>query len=639
MDFSQKNHVLNLNTPLGKDYLILTVAEGNEGISQLFKFNLQVFSQDKDIDPSKVLGKSISFQIQNHEGVGREFNGMVSGFTKGSLNFNQTRNYSIETVPWLWFLTLTSNCQIFQNKTTPQIIEAVFKDLGFSDFDLSKLTKNYIPREYCVQYDESAFHFVSRLMEEEGIFYYFQHESEKHILVLGDNKSSFFTLPGQSLHTSDSTFPRAYVLSWQQEYTFCSGKYSHNDYNFETPNKNLLTTTTTILNDSDFKKYELYDYPGFYTETNIGKDKSKIRMEEKETGYERVKAESNYCHLASGGIFSIKDKETSTNEKKYVISSLYHKAIDKTHVARDDEIPSYQNSFICFPRDVNFHPNRITKKPTIPGPQTAIVVGPEKEEIYTDKYGRIKVQFYWDRKGTKDDKSSCWMRVSQSIAGNHWGAIYIPRIGQEVIVTFLNGDIDSPLITGCVYNASQMPPYELPKNQTKMGIKTHSTKEGTETEANELMFEDKKGSEEIYLHGQKDYKEVIENDASSKIGHDCTIEVTNNLKTTVKEGNQEETVEKGNRLITVQKGNHEIEVNAGNYSLVISQGNQSTKVSLGKSSLEAMQAIELIVGQNSVKIDQTGITLQGMMIKINGTMVQVDANAMLELKGAITMIN
>lgn len=657
MSYSQERHFLSLTSSLGKDYLILTEFEGQEGLSQLFTYHLRVFSTDTDLLPSKLLGKNVTFQITDPQGENRFFNGIVSKLLKGNLNFNGTRNYFLEVVPWLWFLTLTSTCQIFQNKTSLQILENIFQDAGFREYEVSSLQKSYVPREYCVQYEETMFHFISRLMEEEGIFYYFLHKENAHTLILGDSNSAYYPLFDKDVHFSDGTFAQAFIQTWEHEYRFCTGKFSHLDYNFEMPSKNLLTSANTLLKFPDFKKYENFEYPGFYKDLSPGQERAKLRMEAEESKHEKTKGEGSYCHLSPGGIFSLGGSETPEDRGDYVITSIYHKAIDKSHTPRDATTPNYTNNFTGLPRQYAFHPERISKKPSIPGCQTAIVVGPQNEEIYTDKYGRIKINFFWDRKGTKDEKSSCWVRVSQSIAGNNWGSFYIPRIGQEVIVSFLNGDIDSPIVTGCVYNATAMPPYELPNFQTKMGLKTHSSEGGITSEANELIFDDKKGTEEIYLHAQKDFNEIIENDFSSRIGHDSTIEVQNNLTTTVKEGNQAEVIEKGDRTITVKKGDYQAEIKTGDYilkvdtgnscteikmgddMLVISQGNQSTKVSLGKSSLEALQGIELTVGQNSIKIDQSGVTIQGLMIKINGTMVQANANALLQLKGTLTTIN
>jgi type VI secretion system secreted protein VgrG len=387
-----------------------------------------------------------------------------------------------------------------------------------------------------------------------------------------------------------------------------------------------------------------------------------------------------------------------------VITSIQHSTTESSY-GSSAAGSSYSNVFTCIPASVPFRPPRTTPKPMVQGLQTAVVTGPGGEEIYVDKYGRVKVQFFWDRKGKKDDKSSCWIRVVEQWAGKNWGFVCNPRIGQEVIVDFLEGDPDRPLITGRVYNASQMPPYNLPDNLTQSGIKSRSSKGGSPTNFNEIRFEDKKGSEEVYVHAEKDFNRVVENNDTLKVGFDkkdkgdqtvqvfnnqglavgasgCddgsqTIKIWNNQALTVgndqakdgsqtitiykdrtetvKTGNESVTIEQGNRTVTVQQGNdtHEISqgnravtIDMGNDTLTIKMGNQTTKLNLGASSTEAMQSIELKVGQNSIKIDQMGITLSGMMVKVQGqiqtqvqgTMVQVSGDAMTQISGGITMI-
>jgi type VI secretion system secreted protein VgrG len=341
----------------------------------------------------------------------------------------------------------------------------------------------------------------------------------------------------------------------------------------------------------------------------------------------------------------------------YVLTDIEHNAhttsFGTSKGAMEDH---YSNSFRCIPAPVHFRPPRLTPHPSVAGPQPAVVVGPSGEEIYVDKYGRIKVQFFWDRQGKKDENSSCWVRVSQLWAGKNWGAIFTPRIGQEVMVDFLEGDPDQPLVTGRVYNAEQMPPYALPANMTQSGIKTRSSKNGGSDNFNELRFEDKKGSEEVYFHAEKDMNRVVENNDTLKVGNDQTIEIKNNRTETVTTGNESVTIKTGNRLVEVSQGNDDhkikmgnrgVEISMGNDSLKISMGNQTTKLDLGASSTEAMQSITLRVGQSSIKIDQMGVTIKGMMISIQGQvqtevkglMTTVNADAMLTCKGAITMIN
>jgi type VI secretion system secreted protein VgrG len=474
------------------------------------------------------------------------------------------------------------------------------------------------------------------------------------------------------------------------------------DQNFQQPDRNLEQSKTTLLDVAAFKEHELYDvnYGDYAVFDGIDKgggeqasELSKIsthterlakaHMEEEEAEYENIDGQGTCGSFSPGGKFTLKKAAFSEQENKdYVLTAVRHRATDLSHLPAQGGPPHYANSFTCITTDRQWRPARLTPRPRVQGPHTAFVVGPSGEEIFTDKYGRVKVQFMWDRDGKKDANSSCWLRVAQMWAGKQWGTIFIPRIGMEVIVDFLEGDPDRPIITGCVYNSDFMPPYALPDNKTQSGVKTRSSMQGGTADFNELRFEDKKGSEDIYFHAQKDFHRFVENDDDLKVEHDQTIEVKNNRTETVKEGNEtvtiktgtrthtvegdetltvntgnrkvqvktgndEHLVDTGNCVLTVKTGNRETSVNTGNDTLTVKTGNQTTKIELGKQEVEAMQSIELKVGQNSIKIDQTGVTIKGLMITIEGTsmleakspMSTVKGDGMLTLKGGLTMIN
>jgi type VI secretion system secreted protein VgrG len=636
-NFTQTDRLLSVTTPLGANVLLLTAFTGREAMSQLFSYQLELFSEQNNIDPTQIVGKGVTWCIQRVREEPRYFNGFVSRFSAGGRQLQNVRSYRAEIVPWLWFLTRTADCRIFQNKTAPDIIKAVFDGFGFSDYKL-QLRNTYPQREYCVQYRETAFNFVSRLMEQEGIFYFFQHDQGKHTLILADQKSAYQDCPESQVDFSSGSRASNHIMSWEHQYEFRSGKWAQTDYNFETPSTNLLSSTNTVLTVPGMTKFELFDYPGVYGVKSQGDARSKLYMEAEEATYEIVKGESQCCTFTPGGKFTLASHEINSEAgKSYVVASIQHSAEDYSHL--DSERGSqYKNQFTCIPAAVPFRPARVTHKPVVPGAQTAVVVGPKGEEIYTDKYGRVKVQFFWDRVGKKDENSSCWVRVAEAWAGKNWGVIFNPRIGQEVVVEFLDGDPDRPLITGRVYNAEQMPPYALPTNQTQSVIKTRSSKEGGTDNFNELRFEDKKDSEDILFHAEKDFHRVVENDDDLKVGNNQTIEIKKDRTETVTEGNETVTIKQGNRQVTIEMGNE---------TLQIKMGNQSTKLDLGKSETEAMQSIELKVGQSSVKLDQTGVTIKGMMIQIEGqvqtevkgVMTQINGEAMLKMQGGITMIN
>jgi type VI secretion system secreted protein VgrG len=666
VEYTQKTRGLQLTTPLGPDVLLLTSMSGEEQMSRLFSYELRMLADNESIQASDIVGKKVTFSVEYPNGEKRYFNGIVNRFAFLGTG-DRLSEYRAQVVPWLWFLTLTSNCRIFQNKSVPDIIKAVFGKHGLTDFD-DQMKGTHPTWDYCVQYRETDFNFVSRLMEQEGIFYFFRHEQGKHTLVLADQKSAYQDCVDNEVKFESNLGgpdPFDQITSWEHQYEFRVGKWAQTDYNFETPSTSLMTNTSTTVSLPGITKYEMYDYPGEYEKKNDGEAETKLRMEAEEVGYDMVHGTS-YCRsFTPGGKFKLQKHHAEGEAGKgFVIVGVRHWAgVGGTYVTGGDQAQSgYGNSFTCIPDSVVFRPARVTAKPYVHGAQTALVVGPSGEEIYPDKYGRVKVQFYWDREGKKDENSSCWIRVAHPWSGKQWGMISIPRVGQEVVVSYLEGDPDRPLITGMVYNAETMPPYTLPDNKTQTGIKTRSTMKGGADNFNELRFEDKKGSEEVYFHAEKDFNRVVENNDTLKVGSSKaddgsqTIEVWKNRTETVKTGNELVTIEQGNRTVNVNQGNdtHEIKqgnrsvlIDMGNDSLAIKMGNQSTKLDLGASSTEAMQSITLKVGQNSITIDQTGVTIKGLMVsvqgqvqtQIKGMMTQINGDAMLQAKGGITMIN
>ncbi|MBY0462860.1 MAG: type VI secretion system tip protein VgrG [Alphaproteobacteria bacterium] len=651
---TQNQQFITLETDLGEDKLILTSFTGEETLSQLFSYKLQAFSEDFSIDEKNIVGKSVTVKINPQSSNARIFHGLVKTFIKKSVMFREIREYELEVVPWFWLLSLSQDCCIFQNQSTIEIAEKIFKKFNLSDYNTGSLTRQYKPREYCVQYNETAFNFISRLFEEEGIFYFFKHEEGKHTLMLVDLITSCPDNQTPTVNPSLQAAGAMQLTSWAQTYSLVTGQWSHSDYDFTKPTASLLSNTKAAGGFSKTSNLEIFEFPGDYQDQSTGQNKSRIRMEEQETDQNFIMGAGTYYTFCPGTKFQLKANQSSQEEGKYCIVSVSHFAQDKSHKLyrpltnpHEDTTATYENQFTCIPTSVHFRPRRTIEKPKTNGPQTAIVTGPSNEEIYTDQYGRIKVQFFWDRYGKHDEKSSCWLRVMYPWTGNNWGNIFIPRVGQEVVVTFIDNDPDRPLAVGCLYNQSNMVPYTLPDNKTQSGIKFCSTPKGSPSNSNELRFEDKKGEEQVFLHAQKDFMRVVENDETQNINHDQIVTIKNNRTHTITEGDDSLTIKKGkltvsiqgDHRVTVSQGNQTTELKMGNYALNIQQGNHSVKVSLGQSTLEAIQGIELKVGGNSIKIDQTGITLQGMMIKINGQMIQTQADALLQLKGAITMIN
>ena len=671
--YTQKDRMLQLETPLGVDKLLLSGFSGTEELSRLFCFRLEMISPVENIAFNDIVGKKVTFSIGRPDGGRRYFCGHVSRFSNhGKGDF--LNSYSCEVVPWLWFLTKSSNCRVFQDKSVATIIAEVFDKLGFSDYEINVSTFRTL--DYCVQYRETDFNFVTRLMEEEGIFYYFRHENGKHVMVIGDGKGSYADCDEKEIQFLSSSGKQEIhdnVTAWEHTQEFVSGKVIQRDFNYEDPGSTLETSTPTKLSLPGIKKYEVYDYPGEYAKEGHGAKLSDMRMQEQEAMHDVVQGSGVVRSFAPGLKFGVKHHRSRGEQgKSYVLMSVQHQANVGAAYLGAAGAPgdtTYRNSFAAIPDSVTFRPRRSAYKPTIHGAQTAFVVGPAGKEIHTDKLGRVKVQFHWDREGKKDDNSSCWIRVAQFWAGNKWGALFIPRIGHEVVVQFLEGDIDRPLIVGSVYNEESQQPYT--DNPTWSGIKTESSTGGGGS--NELRFEDKKGSEDIYFHAQKDFHRVVENNDDLKVHNDQTITIDNSRTTKVDKGNDTLDVEQGDRItrvrtgndwlkiksgdhhtdlatgseyLKVEKGNRDVQIEMGNDTLTIKMGNQTTKLDLGKSETEAMQSIEFKVGQSSIKIDQMGVTIKGMMVTVDGEMMtqvkgmmtQIDASAMLMAKGGLTMI-
>jgi len=528
MPYTQEQRLISLSTPLGADALLLQGLTGNEGISRLFRFDLDLLSDNNAVNFKDIIGQRVTISITLPDGSDRYFNGFVSRFAQSGSSKRFT-NYQMEVVPWLWFLTRIADCRIFQNMTIPDIIKKVFQSRGFSDFK-SSLTASYDPREYCVQYRETDFNFVSRLMEQYGIFYYFEHEKSKHTLVLADSASAHQACPGQATAhynvTSGDLDAEDVVTAIHIEQELRTGKYSHTDYNFETPSTSLMSNEPTVVEVGGNTKFEIYDYPGEYIDKSHGGTLAKVRMQEEEASNTIITGSSVCRAFTSGYKFDLKDHYRDDMNTSYVLTEVQHVASMGGSYSHDNTGGAhYSNHFTCIAAATPFRPARVTPKPFVQGPQTALVVGKSGEEIWVDKYGRIKVQFYWDRLGKKNEDSSCWIRVSQPWAGKSWGATWIPRMGQEVVVSFIEGDPDRPLITGRVYNADQTVPYTLPDHQTVSTFMSRSSKGGGGANYNEIRFEDKKDNEQIFINAERDMDQRVEVDSREFVGSNRHLNV------------------------------------------------------------------------------------------------------------------
>lgn len=506
---------------------------GREELGRPFEYDLELLSTDANLDLAELLGKPMTIRLELTPLHYRYWNGIVTdvGFA-GS--HGRHALYRVTLHPKLSLLDRTSNCRIFQNQSVPTIVKAIFQQHGFGVKEA--LSGQYAQREFVVQYDESDFHFVSRLLEHEGIYYFFRHDAEQHELVLADSYSAHATEPGyESLPYFPPDIHRASEIEsidrWELQQRLVSAAYVSKDYDFERP---LARPESVSLNDGDhaLKSSEVFEYAGAYLhpkqaeEDYKGKNNetqrdvyARVRLEEAHASYERIVAHSNARGLSVGSLFTLTEYPRLEQNREYLIVSSFFelRAHELESAATLTEEPFRCRIGVLHSKRP-FRPKRIAAKPVIRGPQTALVVGPQNDEIWTDQYGRVKVLFHWDRYGEGDENSSCWVRVAQIWAGTKWGGIHIPRIGQEVIVEFLEGDPDRPIITGRVYNHDNMPPYDLPANQTQSGIKSRSSKGGAASNFNEIRFEDLKGKEELFIQAERNQTTNVKQAQSITVG-------------------------------------------------------------------------------------------------------------------------
>lgn len=529
--------IATVTTPLGESELLFYRMSGIEELGRLFQYELTLVSENNSIDFDEILGKPMTVHLQSVEAEMRHFNGLVARFSQGE-PVGRLNSYNATLVPWPWFLGLTSDCRIFQNKSVPDIVKEIFQENGFSDFE-DRLTGTYSPRTYCVQYRESDLNFISRLLEEVGAYYYFLHEESKHTLILSDSASAHETIPNYAQVPyyrpgDDVEHEAEHFDEWSTFREVRTGKYALRAFDFTKPRADL-SASSSIPRSHERAEHEWYDYPGGYTEVSDGETEAKVHIEELQARHEQAQGAGNVRGLYPGGLFELTGFTRTDQNREYLVTSVRHELQAEEYEARPDATGAevYTCAVTAMDSREPFRPARLTRKPVVEGPQTAIVVGPSGDEIHTDKYSRIKVQFHWDRYGASDENSSCWIRVAHLWAGTQWGFIHIPRIGQEVMIVFLEGDPDRPLVTGRVYNEDNMPPYELPGNATYSGIKSRSSLGGTPENFNEFRFVDTKGEEQVYLHAEKNQDIEVENDETHFVGRDRTKNVEHDETTTI----------------------------------------------------------------------------------------------------------
>ncbi len=581
--------------------LLVAKFELVEAMSGLFQLELTFASDDKDIAFADAVGKDALFSIEVEGADTRFVHGLVSRLRLGDPG-KKLSFYEVTVVPKLWRLSQRRDSRIFQEKSVPDILQEVLTKAGVTDVRLS-LTGSYTAREYCVQYRESDLAFLSRLMEEEGISYHFEHTADEHTLVLSDSTSAVAPIPSPDTvawKTGDGALTQSEnVNRFSTSEEVRPGKVTLTDYNFKKPSLSLMSNSSAEL-DTDLEEY---DYPGEYDLPGDGKNYARVRLEEWQARRVTVEGASDCPRLIAGFKFTLSEHPRDAENREYLLLEVRHRGASPVMAEQGDVSHSYANTFRAMPADKPHRPARTTPRPTIKGVQTAIVTGPGGEEIHTDEHGRVKVHFHWDRLGAKDDKSSCWVRVSQLWAGAGFGAMWIPRIGHEVVVDFIEGDPDRPLIVGRVYHGANLPPYGLPAEKTKSTIKSNSSIGGGGY--NELRFEDMKGSEEVYLHGQKDWTIKIENDKNQEIGHDETLKVGHDRS---KEVNNDQSEKIGNNKSITVGGSHtetisEIEaITVGAASMHTVGGAFTETIGAAKASTVGGTLTEIIASKMSLSV-------------------------------------
>jgi len=518
------DRVMDIATPLGDGVLLFHGMRGHEELGRLSEYHLDLLSADGDIDVDAILGKNVTIKLGLPDDSTRYFNGFVTRFSAGEVH-GRYYHYSATVHPWLWFLTRTSDCRIFQEMTVPDIIKKVFADHGTADFKL-ELTSTYRKWTYCVQYRETDFNFVSRLMEQEGIYYYFRHTEGHNTMVLTDSCSKHVPSAGYEkipfIAPDKLVRPELeHISSWQFSREIQPGKYVHKDYDLERPSVDLKTQKVIVYKCAE-GNHEVFDYPGEYLQKPDGEQLALVRIDELGTQFEVANGATNARGVTVGALFTLDDCPRADQNCEHLVMAANYDLQFADYEALEGGGSSYQCSFAAMSTKQQFRPRRTTPKPFVQGPQTAMVVGPAGDEIYTDQFGRVKVQFHWDRLGKKDENSSCWMRVSHPWAGKGWGAVSTPRIGQEVIVDFLEGDPDQPIVTGRVYNAECQPPFGFPAGAVLSGIKSNTHKGSG---FNELSMDDTAGKERVFVHGQYNMDTVVEHDQTSTIHNNRTDRV------------------------------------------------------------------------------------------------------------------
>jgi type VI secretion system secreted protein VgrG len=609
---NDKKSLLSISSTAESPLTVVRIV-AQETISQLFEFEIDVVAAGK-INTTNMLNKPACVAV-NHGGKNtRYFHGIVSEFGLLEQSGVVDKAYRMVLVPQLAQAAIRSDCRMFFNKTAQDILTVIFNDAGVTKTAF-RLYSQPAQRKATAQFNETSLHFATRLMEEEGWYYFFEHTSDSHTLVVTNDNNGFYTIPGTTLRLGVGTTADM-ITEYRKPELLAAGKVTVKDYDFDAPDKNLKMEQNTILKHGGISNRPVFHWPALTRDTGMAKNRARWRMEASEAAVSLIAGGGDNASLIAGGKFKLR---ADAGEQVHIVQSITHRAEDLSERAGVVAGSGYSNRFMALPNTVPWRQPMATARPRMEGLHTAKVLAPSGEEIHTDDQGRIKIRFFWDWRDDATADNSEWVRVVQPWAGNQWGGQFIPRVDTEVAVAFMDADPDRPIVIGGLYNGNDKPIFPVAE-KTKLGFRTRSVTEGGTDAFNELTFDDKKGNELLFLHAQKDMKTEVENDQTLTVENDRTV-----------------TINKGNETVTLKQGNQSTELKLGNISV---------KCDLGSITMEAMQSITLKVGQNSVKIDQMGVTISGMIIKIDGqvmtevkgTMTQVQGTAMLQLGGGIIMI-
>jgi type VI secretion system secreted protein VgrG len=604
---------LAFHCSLAEDALVVRSLTGTEQLGACFDFNVTLYSLGHDVDIESLLGTEASVEVRLGLSTPRYFSGIVCEVNQRGTSGRYVV-YHVRLRPWLWLLSYSSNCRIFQNETALDIVRKIFAEHN-PNWSAEKLFQSVESREYCVQYRESDLHYVSRLLEDEGIYYFFEHERGKHTLILVDSSSAHESATGFEeidfgKEVDGAQEPVGVVFDWSATKRMVPTKVTLNDFNFKKSRADLFVDGH---NPTPHGTREIYDYPGSYTEPTHGEARARLRVQELGTNYDVVTGETNSRGLTTGNTFKLAGHPRADQNRKYLLIAARHEIDSGSYESGEPSGPQFKSLITAIDATSQFRPARSAPEPLMTGVQTARVVGPKDQEIWTDSYGRVKVQFHWDREGKRNESSSCWIRVAQLWAGAGWGGLHIPRIGQEVVVEFVDGNVDRPLIVGCVYNDANKPPYDLPSKASQSGIKSHSTPNAARDHFSEFRIDDTSGAEAIVIHAQRDLSTTVLHDATTSVAHDAKQTVTNNLTVDVSKGTYATTVDSGQMVIEVKNSDYKL---SAKQILALADDKVDVTVASCKVTIDTT-GITLSAFGSSIKLDASGVTVVGPLIKLN----------------------